>query len=185
MKSVTLTKQMREDILASVIEKWKEKNKEPDLRGAENDFAEYLWSDYFKKEKGLFDNISPKFLNLGKEMKFCVNGEVKEVSFKEGNEKAVDWRGYRNPVLKDIRDTHKEYTKYNTVVLAHEQWREKGNEVLRETKAVLESVNTTKQLLDLWPQCEPFLPAHIADPDQAIRLPAIEMSRLNERLGLK
>lgn len=185
MKSMTLTKQMREDILKSVIEKWKEKNQEPDIKAAENDFAEYLWSDYFKKEKSLFDGVPSEFMNLATDMKYCVNGEVKQASLKDGNSKPVNWKGYRNPVLKDIRDTHKEYSKYNAVVIDHEKWRERGNEVFRETKAILESVNTTKQLLEIWPQCEPFIPAHIADPDKAIRLPAIEMSRLNERLGLK
>jgi len=184
MKSVTLTKQMREDILTSVLDKWAEINTEPDLVLANHNFATWLWRDYYKKERDLFDDIPNGFLNISKEMRFCVNGEVKEVSLKEGFGKPVDWVSYRSPVLKTIRDTHKEYTKYEKVSDAHNRWRALWKEVSRETRAILESVNTTRQLLELWPQSEPFLPAHIADPDRAIRLPAIQMSRLNERLGI-
>lgn len=52
-----------------------------------------------------------------------------------------------------------------------------------EVMAVLDSVNTTKQLLELWPSCEKFIPAHLYNPELGIKLPALHISRLEERLG--
>ena len=56
MKSVTLTKQMRQDILNSIIEKWKDKNKEPEIKEEEHKFAMKLWNNHFKKDKKIFLN---------------------------------------------------------------------------------------------------------------------------------
>lgn len=184
IKSVTLTKAMREDILHSVIKRWKETNKEPDKKEASHKFAVWLWGDYYKKVKDKFDGVPKKFLNLRADLKFCVDGEVDQVSFKKGDEMPCDWAAYYGPILKTITSSHKEYSKYKSVVGKWDVWLGSGREVEMETKAILDSVNTTRQLLDLWPQCEPFLPAHIADPDKAIRLPAIQVSRLNERIGV-
>lgn len=185
MKSVTLTKSMRHDILVSIIDKWKEKNPVPKLEQAEHDFAMYLWNDYFKKQKPKLKDVPRDFMRLARNVKFCVNGEVGEVSFLEEKEMPRNWESsYNSPVLKTVIDSNKEYCKYKKVKDAHSDWLEKGREIQIETKAILESVNTTRQLLELWEQCEPFLPAYIADPDKAIKLPAIKMSRLNERIGL-
>lgn len=185
MKSVTLTKSMRQDILVSIIDKWKEKNPKPKLEKAEHDFAIYLWDDYFKKEKVKFKDVPREFMKLATSVKFCVNGEVGQVNFLDGEEMPCNWESrYNSPVLKTLTDSNKEYCKYKKVVDAHSEWLEKGREVQVEATAILESVNTTRQLIELWEQCEPFLPAYIADPDKAIRLPAIQMSRLNERIGL-
>jgi len=53
----------------------------------------------------------------------------------------------------------------------------------QEVKPVLDSFNTTKQLLETWPSMEKFLPANIADPDKGINLPAISLSRLEEKIN--
>ena len=53
----------------------------------------------------------------------------------------------------------------------------------KEVNEVLQSVNTTKQLLEIWPSAEAYIPAHIQDPDKGMRLPALHISRLEERLN--
>lgn len=191
MKSVTLTNKIREEILNSVMKQWKEMNPIPDVDKAEHDFAMHIWNGYFKKEKALLETIPTNFLRKTDSVSVTINGEVQRLFFmhsKEYNhpdaiEMPCDWSSYNPPVLKQLNDSNKEYKKYKKVKDEHEEWLERGKEVKSESNTILYSVNTTRQLLEVWKECEPFLPAHVADP-KAIRLPAIPTSRLNERLGL-
>ncbi len=57
------------------------------------------------------------------------------------------------------------------------------NFLRREIKPILESFNTTKQLLDTWPSMEKFLPPNIANPEKGINLPALNLSRLEQKIG--
>ncbi len=53
---------------------------------------------------------------------------------------------------------------------------------LREVKNVMYSVNTTKQLLELWPEVEKFLTPYLSNPSNTT-LPAVNIKRVNEILG--
>lgn len=57
------------------------------------------------------------------------------------------------------------------------------NGLRSEVKPVLDSFNTTKQLLETWPSMEKFLPPNIADPDKGINLPALALSRLDAKIN--
>lgn len=63
-------------------------------------------------------------------------------------------------------------------------WKKERANVCNEFKDYLNQFNTTKQIRDGWPELEQYLPAHIADPEKVIQLPALARSRLNERLGI-
>lgn len=63
-------------------------------------------------------------------------------------------------------------------------WKKERDSVCNEFKDYLNQFNTTKQIRDGWPELEQYLPAHIADPEKVIQLPALARSRLNERLGI-
>lgn len=185
MKSVTLTKSMREDILSSVIRQWEKMNKAPDFKQAQHDFAMLLWEEKYGKYQKHFNAVPENCIKRSEYVRYCVGGQVKGASFKDGKKMPVAMDGYSDPIIKSFDDSDTDYQDFMKVSNAYDEWEKRRSEVIRETQAVLESVNTTRQLLELWPQCEPFLPAHIADPDKAIRLPAMQMSRLNERLGIK
>lgn len=60
---------------------------------------------------------------------------------------------------------------------------EDSTQLRREVYPILESFNSTKQLLDAWPSMEKFLPPNIADPDKGINLPALSLSRLEEKIN--
>lgn len=66
-----------------------------------------------------------------------------------------------------------------------EQHNVEYNKLRSEIKPVLDSFNTTKQLLETWPSVEKFLPANIADPDKGINLPALSLSRLEAKINGK
>jgi len=57
---------------------------------------------------------------------------------------------------------------------------EKYNEAKSAIWAVLNSVQTTKQLLIVWPECAPFVPS----PPIKAGLPTVDMSKINSLLGL-
>lgn len=64
------------------------------------------------------------------------------------------------------------------------KWEEKRKQLRSETRDLLNSFNTTKQLREGWPAALPFLPPHLADPEKVVNLPVPTVSRLNERLGI-
>lgn len=60
---------------------------------------------------------------------------------------------------------------------------EKGwKEYHAKVKNVLDSVNTTKQLLEIWPSLEPLIPPYILDADRSINLPALRIEELASKL---
>jgi len=182
MKSIKLNQTIRDDILLSIMSMWDEKNTEPDIKTAEHTLALWLWGRCVGK--GLsFDGVPDKFLNKSTGIKFSFGGDVNQVHLEYAM--PVWWGRYDVPVLEVFEKEHKELKKFHKTNADHETWRAQRDEIKRESAVVLESVNTTKQLVEMWPQCEPFLPAYVANPDQAVRLPAIPLSRLNERLGIK
>lgn len=184
-KSIRLNKSMREDIVLSVMSKWGEKNPQPDVAACENNFALWLWGEKFGKHEDDLKSIPEEFLNTSKQLKFCVDGQVDKVELSEAMPVTWGEYSYKEPVLKTIRSTNKEYQKYIKVVEDNNDWKKKYNELHLETETIIDSVNSTGQLVKLWPQCMPFLPAYIANPGKAINLPAIQISRLNERIGLE
>lgn len=85
-------------------------------------------------------------------------------------------------VVKRDSPEYREYDKARKEASEHSKTR---NRIKDEFEDYLNQFNTTKQIRDGWPELVDFLPAHLADPEKVIQLPAIRVSRLNERLGIK
>jgi hypothetical protein len=76
---------------------------------------------------------------------------------------------------------------YRTFIKAGEvarDWAKEKAAQCQEVTDYLEQFNTTNQIREAWPELIQYLPAHLADPERVIKLPALAKSRLNERLGL-
>ncbi len=179
MKSIRLTNDMKLDILKSILSKWEETNIKPDIYKAANVFGMYLWSSKYGKYKKQIDALPIELFHTSRYIKFCVDGQVDQVTVSEYIPSE-----YGGIIYKSIKSSNSQYTKYNKVADDFKDWQESRRSIQREAEAIINSVNTSKQLVEVWPDVEPFLPAHIADPDKAIRLPAITVSRLNERIGI-
>ena len=78
----------------------------------------------------------------------------------------------------------KAYAAYTKAQREVRKWEEERDKMREEISDYLNQFNTTKQIRDGWPELVDYLPAHLADPERVIQLPAIARSRLNERLGL-
>lgn len=63
-------------------------------------------------------------------------------------------------------------------------WAKQREQMFEEVRDLMDQFNTTKQLRENWPDIVPYLPPHVADPAAAVKLPVLEVSRLNERLGI-
>ena len=185
-KSTRLTNDIRNDIIKSVVDEWQKKNTKPLIDEAHDKLARKLWTQHqgAKKAKELMDFKYKDFLKKTDYVQAAINGQVQRFHLLESLPTDND-NSYRQPVIAMLRDDDKDYAAFLKVEEKTKAWREEGNELERETRSIVYSVNTTNQLIELWPQCEPFLPAHIADPDKGVKLPALQISRLNERLGLK
>lgn len=76
------------------------------------------------------------------------------------------------------------YRAYREGEKALRQWETDRQKIREEISDYLNQFNTTGQIRDQWPEMEQYLPAHLADPEKVIKLPALTRSRLKERLGL-
>lgn len=180
MKSVRLSNSIREQILENVLSNWDEQNPEGNLEQAENDLAIYVWNKKFGKYKKHFDAIPQGFFQKRHYVKYEHGGivnqaqSIHELPYRQYNEVLVTLE-LNDPIVCAYQEAKEHY----------QDWRRRRSEIKTEVSAILESVNTSKQLIELWPQVEDFLPAHVADPDKAIKLPALDVSYLNKRLGIK
>lgn len=52
---------------------------------------------------------------------------------------------------------------------------------MQQVRQVVDAVNTTKQLLEVWPEAEQFIPEDIRDPS-TITLPSVNIADLNNQV---
>lgn len=78
----------------------------------------------------------------------------------------------------------KEFKAYSKTLKEERAHDKERTTVKAEVTDYLDQFNTTGQLREHWPEIVDHLPAHLADPERVINLPALTKSRLNERLGL-
>ena len=62
-----------------------------------------------------------------------------------------------------------------------EDWASERSKFKDQVSQVVDSVNTTKQLIEVWPEAEVFLPDDIKDPS-SINLPSINLASINEQV---
>lgn len=72
---------------------------------------------------------------------------------------------------------------YYRVKKEGDAYEKEKRDLRREVKPIIDSFGSTKQLIETWPSMEKFLPANIADPDKGVALPALSLSRLEEKIN--
>ena len=55
--------------------------------------------------------------------------------------------------------------------------------IMAEVSPLLDSFGSTKQLVECWPEVKKHIPANITDPSKGVNLPAINISRLQEKIS--
>jgi hypothetical protein len=64
-----------------------------------------------------------------------------------------------------------------------EKFRYDAKKFEKEVVQVLESVTTSRQLLEVWPTVEGYIPEHLYNPDKRFNLPAIRVEDLDAKLS--
>lgn len=189
MKSIRLNKAIRDEIVENVIKAWKVANPKPEcikvpskqtlLDAAYKDWRESLGLDA-KIKLGFPEEV----LNHECYVNLIVFGENGEHVMYEGmnfrNDKGEPVKRIfkrtgalhlttESPVYKAWKKDHDLYVRQNEEV---KKWDVQRHDKAVEIRAVLDSVNTTKQLLEVWPEIERFMPASYIDPSR-VALPAI------------
>lgn len=185
MKSIRLTNVMRDEIIKSISDQYNKQNPIPfDLEKEEENLAIYFYEKAYSAILPALKKVPNDFFTFSDCVVVCINGE--QTRFNVGK-KIFRVKASENYNRKPdyVADKDERLELFHAAKDAVKEWEKKKLELYREAKAVIDNCNTNLQLIEMWPQIEPFLPAYIANPEKAIRLPAIQTSRLNERLGIK
>lgn len=189
MKSLRLTKQLRESILNSFIEKYKTANPEPALTIDEYEIKCDLAEAIHEKVYSSFVGKIPEDMYS---MSRCIkimwpNESIASLYFRDnasGEDRRISTRVSKVEYVLTKDDTlyidyqcklelyRKEQSIYN-------EYQKNLSKFKSNISQVLESVNTTKQLVEVWPESEPFLPKEVSNPS-SINLPAVNFAEINK-----
>lgn len=193
MKSIRLNKTIRTAIVENVITAWKKVNPEPilfdeQLRKMQQKLLEQAyqeWKDENKIDVLISCGMKPDYCNTDSSVYLEIVDDTGEQTHRIGY---VRFRGSDGVVEKRIIKKHggfvvkesspagKEYLEAlkekTDKQAAYKAWDTARYEKECEIRAVLESVNTTKQLLEVWPEIKEYIPASYVDPSR-VQLPAI------------
>ena len=183
-KSIRLNEAKRYDIVKSVMEAWKNNNPEPDYKSENTKAANF----YYKLATEQISNkINDKSISqyINKKNKF--NVQISGIMYQfelDDIPLPITKDHYTIPCILVLDEKCPSHKKYEELELEHQKWSNLKSQMFSETKELIETCQNTGQLLEMWPQIEPLLPAYLADPEKGVKLPSIPVSRLNERLGL-
>ena len=179
MKSIRLNNQIRQDIKGNIIKVWMAENPKPDISDAcrllaikirENDDSNY--TEVFKAWQELGD-----YFVLETYTKFQTEqGEFGYISHKP----IPKTKNSRDGAL-SVSTLWSEYKEYESANEAFQNWSRKLEKLRSEIGVIMDSVNTSNQLIEAWPDVEKYVQPLIREGKT--NLPAIPIDRVNEILG--
>ena len=184
MKSIRLNKESRKHILNSVMEKYKEVNGLPepdDFEGQLSNLALKVYKRKYGKIVDYFKEIPTNMLNLRSYASLHLqNGSIihpdfpNDLKFPTEN-MALSVTPTENNVVMTILENESKYKK-QLGAYVYEQ-----NKYKEQVETVINSCNTTGQLVELWPEVTEFIPETMRNPSK-INLPSVCISNLNQAL---
>lgn len=195
MKSVRLTKDMRQRILDSYLACYRASNPEPQRyteKAIEGVFAEVLRKNFFVKAGVDETTIPTEFLKQANYIRVVLPDNT-STYFYFYNKDGSDY-GYKpcpnldGAIAIDVNDpdylAYKEAKrKLKELNQPYDAWCSAYNAVQSQVRMALDSVNTTGKLLSVWPEAEKFIPTDVLD-FSAIQLPSVSFSSLNKAVGI-
>ncbi len=186
MKSVKLSISSRSEILRSIMEGFKENYFKGKPYDNEQSLRDAASGERIEVMTGLWERTY-RGVCLAGVPEWMLKTESFSIKIEGSNRVELAWLP-RMPgkcsAIDVILDAKEEclFAEYDRLVAELNDYQKSCQEFEREVCQILNSVNTTKQLVELWPTAEQYLPAHIADPELGVKLPALTVSRLDERL---
>lgn len=184
MKSIRLNKESRKHILNSVMEKYKEVNALPepeDFDGQLSELALKVYKRKYGKIVGYFEEIPSNMLNLRSYASLHLqNGSMIHPDFP--NDLRLPTENIALPVTPAedkivatiIKNRSNHQKQYEAYMVELSKYRE-------QVETVINSCNTTGQLVELWPEVTEFIPETMRNPSK-INLPSVCISNLNQAL---
>lgn len=184
-KSIRLSGAIRANICASMLVAWEKNNVSPrNPKEIEHRVAEELWLNSYANIKTALKKIPEQMLKWSDHVIVQVGGVVKAFTLPES--RPYPWHTqYNSAILEVLTEPTDLMHSLEAAKSAKEDWAKLRDDFREEIKTILESVQTTGQLIQLWPEAEQYLPPFAADPSKGINLPALKTSRLNSLLGIK
>lgn len=189
MKSQKLTNDLRNKITHNIyIDKYKSKNdelqKQRRIVGTsiiKNAFGDGVYSEMKKLPEGFFVTTSAFTLNIDAHDHEVLTNSLLCPSCYKYNPITTDDRIEDKSIINARNQYRGEYKTIENEIKKHNEW---WNTTKEEINKVLYSVNTTKQLLEIWPECEKYLPDYVKNVDNT-HLPMVQVTKLNTLLGIK
>lgn len=187
-KSVRLNKEIRSRIVDSVMMQYDVKNPLPKVPVdvAEGALAEAVHSRLYGSIADSIAKIPTSLLNMSSYIRVQMSTGTMCASFPVAANGDQEHRA--SDTSRFHRATKEEEDQYYAAARELRKLRVKYDEAEKtrrtyksEVADVINSVNTTAQLLDLWPEVERFIPETVRNPSK-ISLPAISVANLNEAL---
>lgn len=190
MKSLRLNKEMRQTILDNFVAKYVAANQAPTKPDVSGDQIKYkVARELQQKLYSQYENLIPKeFQNTSYRIKVKLpNDSIADWDEKDDRIYLLSTKENKvEYVFTESDPVWLEYQKELLFVKEYNKLKEVYDKELRKFKdevlQVLNSVNTTGQLVEVWPEAEPFLPKEIANPS-TINLPAVNFAELNKVIG--
>lgn len=189
MKSLRLNKELRTTILNSFLDKYKSSNPEPEVGSvgkAKNEAAIKVQKKVYGKYEGLLpDDLINKAYYVSVQLP---NDSVQHWNFgNDQNNETISLLTTKQSkveyVFTEDDEIYSEYKKVADVVKqqqsVYDEWEKGYKKFKSEVTQVLESVNTTGQLVEVWPESLPFIPQEISDPSK-INLPSVNFAEINK-----
>lgn len=190
MKSIRLNKSIRDSIVSNILKSWDAANPSPKVvtKPNKNALVDALYQDWRK------ENNIDTLLSCGMKLDYVnqTNSVYLSVVDEDTNNTIIyDYVYFRDskgdkqlrifkksgslqcdnthPIYLEWKAQLDQYTKETEVFKKHQA---KRADYATDIRAVLDSVNTTKQLVEAWPEVEQYIPTTFRDPS-SVQLPAI------------
>jgi hypothetical protein len=182
MKSIKMSRAIREQITYEMKSAWIKNNPAKfDMKKERKKVGDWVWNkaygnvNFGDTPNELLNTQSSIYFFVGSECHNFIMSELK-ASVRKGYDSSPDKTFDKNPrILNSFLDKRSK----------HDDWLKEKSSFVEQINQIVNSVNTTKQLVEIWPEAEQYLPAYANDPSKGINLPALKTSMLNAALGIK
>lgn len=186
MKSIRLSKQLRLEIIQNISDAYNKTTPPPAPSRDEIDhtFARKVYDRYIEDYIDEISQVPSDFINTKHCFQITIGGQYKYLYLYKGNEPDYQPMPKSGAALMQLSTDAQEVEEYDKLLTDFDEWAKKKNAMIAQATAIIEQVNTTKQLVETWAEVEPMIPEYIRNPSKGIQLPAVLTESLNNSIGL-
>jgi len=186
MKSIRLSKQLRLEIIQNISEAYNKTTPPPAPGRDEIDraFARDVYDRYIEDYIDEISQVPSDFINTAYSFQITIGGQYKYLYLYKGDKPDYQPMPKSGAVLMQLSSDAEEVEEYENLLADFDEWSKKKNAMISQATAIIDQVNTTKQLVETWAEVEPMIPEYIRNPSKGIQLPAVLTESLNNSIGL-